>query len=337
MQTITVRFEDLDRTFPDLMDQSEFFTQILRKKYHVKVLTGGTEEPDLLIYSWYGLNNLRWRKCIRIYHTIEQDLPDFNFCDYALGLANIEMPGRFMHFPHYVFYNNLLQRYESLNTHIDEKQVLNRDFCSYVVSNVSRNTNCRPLDIFHQLNKYKQIASGGYWNNNVGGPVKDKLDFIKNYKFNLALENMDVDGYVTEKIMEPFVTRTIPIYWGNRQVKREFGEGGYIDISDFDTVERAIDYIKKVDNDDQLYMEILRHGPQMPHTYNEWCDRLLDFLSQAIENGKIIQDSGLYSVLYNQRYLFYRIYNSPFGRVYRQYQRIKNTFLRYKFKQKNGW
>lgn len=41
--------------------------------------------------------------------------------------------------------------------------------------------------------------------NNIGGRVTDKLDFLSNYKFNLAMENVSHDGYCTEKIIEGFV------------------------------------------------------------------------------------------------------------------------------------
>ena len=318
MKELTVRFEDLDHNHP-LMDAESFFVKVLSDKYRVKVLYEGDEEPDVLIYSWMGANNTKWRNSIRIYYTMEMDYPDFNICDYAVGLANIGLPERFMHFPHYVFYGNLLHKYERENNKLKSEEALNRGFCSTVVSNLYRNK------IYHEmytlLSEYKPIASGGKFNNNVGGSVTDKIEFIKNYKFNLAFENMNVDGYVTEKIMEAFVAQTIPIYWGSKQVKKEFGEGGYIDISDFSTLDNAINYIKKVDTDDELYMQILSHRAELQYSYDEWFRLLSDFLYNAIEYGKRTEPIMMNARIWGEKYVFYRLRESIPGRLYRWYKR----------------
>ena len=317
---LRVRFEDIDCIMPGLAKQPDFFVELLSQKYNVIVLTGGTEEPDVLFYSCWGTNNVKWTQCIRIYYTAERFFPDFNMCDYAIGLANMGTCERFFRFPHYVFYNDILRKYENRQQNIDISQMLNRDFCSTVVSDALRS----PIffDFFNKLNEYKPIASGGHWNNNVGGAVSNKLDFIKNYKFHIAFENVKADDYVTEKIMESFVARTIPIYWGSNSVKKDFGEGGYINISDFDTLDRAIDYIKKVDKDNHLYMQMLCHGAQISNTYEEWCERLLNFLYNAIESGDRIFNKRL-NWVYQEKHTYHRIRTSFIGQMYRKYKRTQ--------------
>lgn len=323
MKNLTVRIEDTDVKSPFLVRQPYFFVELLRQKYHVTILTDGDEEPDILFYScWGSQNNVKWTHCLRIYYTAERDCPDFNMCDYAIGLVNVGETKRFFHFPFYVFYNDLMRKYEAQRPIKDDMSFLNREFCSTVVTDPYRN----PIffDFFNRLNEYKSIASGGRWNNTVGGAVADKLDFIKDYKFHIAFENMKADGYVTEKIMEPLVARTIPIYWGSHSVKKEFGEGSYIDISDFDTIDLAIDYIKKVDNDDHLYMQILTRRANLPYTYDEWCDMLLDFLVNAIENGSRIFDCRCNRV-YAEKKIYHIIHSGVSGRLYRQYKRTLYT------------
>lgn len=51
------------------------------------------------------------------------------------------------------------------------------DFCSFVYSNADA-AKCREK-IFSKLSEYKQVNSGGRYNNNVGGPVSSKLEFQK--------------------------------------------------------------------------------------------------------------------------------------------------------------
>lgn len=321
MKDLKVRFEGLDTTFPGMVDQAGFLTEILEREYNVIVLEGGDEEPDVLFYSWLGMEHVLWRKCIRIYITMEMDFPDFNLCDYAIGLVDAGLPHRYMHLPLYVYYNNLLRKYENRITEAGT-DAANRGFCSIVLSN-SYLRDPMYEKLFDSLNGYKSVASGGKWRNNIGGRVKDKLDFISRYKFNLAIENTDIDGYVTEKIMEPFVAGSVPIYWGNSWVKQEFGEGSYINVNDFDTLDRAVEYIKKVDSDDELYMKILTTRPQIPFSYDEWCSRLADFLVRAIERGRYLPDVGLYRVVHKEHFFVYWLRNKSPLKYYRRFMRWK--------------
>lgn len=324
MRDLTVRIEDCDM-FSPLERHGDFLVEILRRRYNVKVLTDGSQDPDLLFFSCWGGDNLRWTNCVRIYFTAECDYPNYNLCDYAIGLSDIGIPNRFLHFPIYVFYNDILRRYEKMDSaDVAMNWALDREFCSTLVSNPFRNGIY--FDLFKKLNEYKTISSGGQWNNTIGFRVTDKLDFIKNYKFYLAIENMKAPGYVTEKLLEPFVARTVPIYWGcSDWAKKEFGEGGYIDLSDFETLDRAVDYIRKVDSDDELYMKILRTGAKMSHTYDEWCDILLNYLSNIIENGERIFDICRNNSYY-EKWMYYRIRNNKVVQLYRKFIRTINSF-----------
>lgn len=322
MRDLTVRIEN--GGFAMLERYGTFFVEVLRRRYNVEVLTDSSQEPDILFFPHLGGKDLKWTNCIRVYFTIESDYPNYNLCDYAIGLSDIGIPNRFLHFPIYVFYNDILRKYESMNsTDVDTKWALGRDFCSTLVSNPIRDGIY--FDLFKKLNEYKTIASGGSWNNTIGFNVPDKLEFIKNYKFNLAIENRKAPGYVTEKLLEPIVARTIPIYWGSSDwVKKEFGEGGYIDISDFDTLDHAVDYIRKVDNDDELYMQILRTGAKMSHTYDEWCDILLDYLSNIIENGEHIFDTCR-NMDYYEKCVYYRIRDNRIVQLCRKFIGMINS------------
>lgn len=323
MKTLTFRIEDTG-DLDYLYNYALSIIELLKKHYEIIILNNinADKAPDVLLYSCWGMNHLKWRNSIRIYFTAEQDIPDFNLCDYAIGLANVGMGERFLHFPFYVFYNDLLNKLENNTKNNNSDLFLNRKFCSTVISGPMRH----PIyfEILNQLNNYKNVDSGGRRFNNIGGPVYDKISFIKNYKFNLAIENLNVDGYLTEKLPEAFVAQTIPVYWGSSQAKKEFGEGGYINITDFSSLEEAIEFIKKVDNDDDLYLKILKQGAQPELSYVQWCEKLTDFLVNAIESGKKIYDSGIYNVIFNERQFFYKIRNSLPGKIYRRYQRYKS-------------
>lgn len=305
MEQIKIKFESFA---PDFNKENNFFLDILKEKYQVTLLSDRSgEEPDVLFYSFFGQKHLRWWKCIRVYYTGEADFPNFNLCDYALGFYNLNMPERYMRFPIYIFRHGVLERQE-MRSHISRTEALNRDFCSIVVS-AARNCHPMRIDLLDKLNKYKPVASGGKWRNNVGGAVPDKIEFIKNYKFNLAVENIKLDGYTTEKLCEPFVANTVPIYWGNENVTDDF-DGGYINISDFNSLDDAIAYIKEIDGNDDLYMSILNTSPKKKYTYREWCEAFLNFFDHILKKGKIIENIAIFNDIYNEACFLDKMRNS---------------------------
>jgi hypothetical protein len=121
---------------------------------------------------------------------------------------------------------------------------------------VSNHNAKKRINFFHLLSEYKKVDSGGRYLNNIGSPVKNKLDFIKNYKFTLAFENSSYPGYTTEKLVEPMVVGSIPIYWGNPQVGKDFNTKSFLSFHDYGSDQRLIDQIIKLDTDSELLKEM---------------------------------------------------------------------------------
>ena len=82
---------------------------------------------------------------------------------------------------------------------------------------------------------------------------EEYFNIIGEYKFMITFEN----GLVTEKIYNAFMSNTVPIFWGNRSIYQIFNEGSFINAHDFKTIDQLIEYVKLVDNDDELYNQIL--------------------------------------------------------------------------------
>ena len=144
----------------------------------------------------------------------------------------------------------------------------NSKFCCFVYSNPVKYRN----DFFKELSKYKKVDAGGSALNNVGGKVKDKIEFQKNYKFCIAFENTKQTGYVTEKILHAYMSNCIPIYNGSDKISSDFNPETFINGNDFKTNKELIDYIKKVDNDEELYNSYMNK----PIFSKIWLDRFND-------------------------------------------------------------
>ena len=64
------------------------------------------------------------------------------------------------------------------------------------------------IDVLRANNFELDVYGRGY------NPIDYKLDSLKDYAFSLIIENSRSDYYFTEKLMDSFVTGTVPIYWG---------------------------------------------------------------------------------------------------------------------------
>jgi len=306
---VRVAFADFT---PGFNPENNFLINTLRKMYEVKVVTSSKDPVDILFYSCFGFKHYEWSAdTLKVYYTGENDVPDFNECDYAISFYKIDFCGRHFRLPLFLLYpcyDQLVQEYD-ISYKCDDF-FFDRGFCSVVVSS-SKTCDPQRLNIIEKFNQYKTLASGGKYNNNVGGPVKDKIDFCRNYKFNLALENSIVQGYVTEKIVEAMAAHSVPIYWGSDDVKLDLNPESYININDFSSLDDAIEYIKQVDQDRELYMRYLNAPKFLPHSNpRQWKIDLQAFLSDIIvKRVHHASPFGLIGVKRNKQYLLESFYS----------------------------
>jgi hypothetical protein len=69
---------------------------------------------------------------------------------------------------------------------------------------------------FVKILNYIDVICPGKFNRNtnpIGPTCKDKINFIKQTRFNICPENSEFEGYFTEKIFESLEAGCIPIYW----------------------------------------------------------------------------------------------------------------------------
>ena len=144
------------------------------------------------------------------------------------------------------------------------------------------------FDIIHKLNNYKHVDMGGSCENNQNGKVKDKIKFLSDYKFSIATENSNGDGYISEKIVDSYRAGTIPIYYGDYLVDEYFNPKTYILIKGEKDVDEKIEYIKKIDNDDKLYLDIMKTNPFIDENFLDKIDKkeVGDFFTSIFKQDK---------------------------------------------------
>lgn len=227
--------------------EDNFFWNIFSKKYELEL----SDNPDILFYSYFG-NEYRRYNCIRVIFLGENRRPNFKECDFSFSFDITPGNTRNYRLPLYVLYDDLAKL--TLPKKPDEIFNQKTNFCAFIVSNKFSQ---RRIKFFHKLSKYKKVDSGGAFLNNIGGKVSNKIEFLKNYKFAIAFENSSYPGYTTEKVFEPMLVNTIPIYWGNPYVNLDFNSKSFINCHEYGNDDEAIEKIIEIDKNPELYYEML--------------------------------------------------------------------------------
>jgi hypothetical protein len=109
------------------------------------------------------------------------------------------------------------------------------------------------------INSSKRITEGHRFRHEVISQIEDvdlfgngyffidkKIDVLKNYMFCIVIENQKMDYLFTEKIIDCFMTGTIPIYWGCPSINEFFNQEGFFT---FDTIDELKKILSEINQD----------------------------------------------------------------------------------------
>ncbi len=234
-----------------------YFTRLLARRYDVVVCA----RPDILIHSCIGKgrHDHRRHECVRIFYTGENVPADWLATDWAFTFEHDPHP-RHYRLPHWPFYVDPSRLVKPADYDIDRVLASKTRFCGFVVSNPL----CRIRnEFFRRLSKYKPVDSGGKVMNTLGYRVPDKQAFLRECRFTIAFENESHPGYTTEKIAEPMLVDSIPIYWGDPLVGRDFDTRSFVSAHDCGArrtsamLDELVERVVAIDRDPDLLRQML--------------------------------------------------------------------------------
>lgn len=302
METIKIKFVDMPSEF-DI--NNNFILDILKKRYCVVF----SDKPDFLIYSVFGIEYLAYRDCVRIFMDGEPILPNFNDCDYAIGYAYFEFGDRYFRAATILASSigkEIPPTIQDRSCITDD--LADRRFCNFIYSNAKLGDGAQLRQEFcKELMKYKKVDCPGKVLNNMSTdelsirlvnkesePVvvldnswqTSKQEFQKRYKFSISFENMCIPGMTTEKLLNPFFAYSIPIYWGNPEVTREYNPKSFINCHDYNNDFHAIiEKVKELDSDDKKYLAMLREPPMRESFDFNQMEKLESYFYMIIDRG----------------------------------------------------
>lgn len=232
-----------------------YFTRLLGARWSVEIVG---DRADVAIFSGFGPASEvdRLRPTVRVFYTGEGLSPDMSTCDYALSFDHSDDP-RHYRLPVYAFCNPARA---IKPPDFDPADVLasKTRFCQFLTANPSvpqRN------EFYRRLSRYKKVDAAGPSFHDMPAdapPWTDKIDLLRRYKFTIAFENQERQGYTTEKVFEPMLANSVPIYWGNPLVGRDFNTRSFLSAYDCDSLEALALTVEAIDRNDDRYVELLR-------------------------------------------------------------------------------
>jgi hypothetical protein len=215
----------------------------------------------------------------------------------------------------YIYTNNFIDRL------LQKKKatiVPNKNICVIVTNpgGIVRNT------FLNELEKFVKIDYAGNYKNNIGGCIKhpynteDFLNFVRQYKFIVSMENSKEDTYITEKIIHGLLADTIPIYWGSDRVIDYFNEKRIINLNSIENIKCSIDKILYILNDANKWLSIVNE--------NNFNDNILDRNINSI--SKDIR-TLINKQCWNHINKIYCINNNVFEAE--RHEMLKNMFLKH--------
>lgn len=108
-----------------------------------------------------------------------------------------------------------------------------------------------------------------------------KEEVFADSMFNIAIENFSHRGYFTEKLLDCFLFKTLPIYWGCSNIGEYFNEKGIIK---FENVDDLIEKVNWLENEKLLGKDYRWLYPEniIEENYNRAL-QYLDFEQNAID------------------------------------------------------
>lgn len=247
------------------------------------------DNPDIVFHSCFGKKITNCQKGIKVFYTGENILPDYTTCDYSISFVRSDDKNLYLPLS--------IIDYKCHSIIPSEKEVLDRKFCNFVYNQQGHYTGYRLRKIICELlMKYKHVDCPAKVMNNMTSPKlanrydknwqQSKVEFLRDYKFTIAIENNNFDGYMTEKLLHPLMAGSVPIYWGSAGNTTPFSKDCMICVNDFDEFNDLLEYVKYVDNNDEEYLKLWSNNPLIKGTLPSYKQLFLDFIEKILDKGE---------------------------------------------------
>jgi hypothetical protein len=198
------------------------------------LLTFNYEESNFIIIGSFVneneynlIKNLKCKKILYITEPIEffnnyaytYKLYIENDIDFITGCINNDISNNRYKYPLYLCYINLSDKniFNIINNYVKHADINEKKFCTLINTHDNKNTR---TPIYNILKEIDNIICPSILFNNCSDEELNKIgnnEFLKKFKFNICSENCltNINGYITEKLINCCMGGSIPIYCGS--------------------------------------------------------------------------------------------------------------------------
>ena len=250
----------------------DFFLDILKNVFNEEIIRGSFEDSDILFESVFSAETIMYKKPWKytFFFQGESDrrLPIFmkaridnnTLKDYSCILKGEQSNANIINLPLFPLYLYTFKYTKEFLKNELVTRIPPKDICVIVSNGDSEGREI----FFDRLEQRCKIDYAGWYKNNVNrvkAPCMSPgfIDYVSQYKFIITMENSKNKDYITEKILEGFAAKTIPVYWGSDNICAYFNEERFINVKSFSEsdMDNAIDRIISILGDTNKYLEII--------------------------------------------------------------------------------
>lgn len=115
--------------------------------------------------------------------------------------------------------------------------------CSIILSKKQWNVGHRHRH--HIYNSTKGLGVYDSYGCGAGNRIEYKITGLQDYMFSIAMENCEENDYFSEKIIDCFLTGTIPIYYGTHNIGNFFNPQGILRFKGLDDIKKIFSYLNE--------------------------------------------------------------------------------------------
>ena len=243
-------------TFLDNRVENLISSTVNKKPKKVEFVSDGTGEINLFVDSGiYYLENVKNRKSNYAWllesYAVKPDLIEY----FKQNTINRISPFEKI-FTHNLDLINLNEKFEYLHPTghwVNEENLTEKSKLVSMIASTKKNTEMQKIRHKYAKKMKRKIDVFGEGRN----PIIHKEEGLSEYYFSIVFENDLTKDYFSEKILDCFALKTIPIYYGIKSLGKYFDENGVIWFDQFNLKDLSKDlYYEKVDSIERNYQII---------------------------------------------------------------------------------
>jgi len=258
-----------------------FFIELFKRVFDTLIVVSDYNNADVLCENACGVHDSliykkKWKYSILVTgESVVRSEFSEHYNSFDVFLSGLKPDIKRVKFPVFISYLYCNDKMKPI-AYVPPKMV-----CA-IISNPCGTVRNKFLD---KLEQKTHVYYGGNYRNNIGYCIggdynsNELIDFIRQHKFVITMENSEEDYYITEKICNGLFAGIIPVYWGSPNVCEYFNRDRFLHLTSENEIDNIID--KMMNMNDETYLKMV-HSTILVNTNN------IDPIVEDIKNILIV-------------------------------------------------